>query len=346
VTILVNGAMSSSDTISDTTPPPVPGSGSGLLDELLDETFPRMLMLQTTSSCNSSCVFCPHRLHRKRLPQGQMDEALFRRLMVEASGFPQLACINLFLMNEPLTDPQLVERVHLAGALNPQAQISLWTNAVALDASMTRRLLASPLSSLGVSLHAHHPATYQRITGRRDFHRVLGNVVHFVEQRNATRPRMTVVLRFVSAGQTMGPDEQEQLLAFWRDGNVVLDIDEGHLSRAGNIAAPGEVREPHRWMAGCMALGGPKQAHILFTGQVVLCCMDYQRRTFLGDCTTESLHQIWSGPRRREHLETLYGVRPADPTFLCSRCELAIPARAARAVRGPDLPADSIWAAV
>ncbi len=55
----------------------VPGHGSGSLEQLLAEEFPRMLMVQTTSACNSSCVFCPHRLYRDRLPQGRMDDALF-----------------------------------------------------------------------------------------------------------------------------------------------------------------------------------------------------------------------------------------------------------------------------
>ncbi len=61
MTILVDDtghrAMSTSNHGSDTMPPPVPGSGSGPLDDLLDENYPRMLMVQTTSTCNSSCCF-------------------------------------------------------------------------------------------------------------------------------------------------------------------------------------------------------------------------------------------------------------------------------------------------
>jgi hypothetical protein len=324
---------------------PVPGHGSGPLEELLAETFPRMLMVQTTSTCNSNCVFCPHRLSRETLPQGAMDDGLFRDIIVEAGHYRSVACINLFLMNEPLTDPHLAARVHLAKEHNPLAQISLWTNGVALDSVLARRLLDAPLDSLGVSLHAHRPETYRRLTGRRDFLRVLGNLVNFVEQRNVRRPDLTVVIRYVSADQ-MAPGEVEALTQFWSEGNVVLDIDEGYLSRAGNIQAPGAVQQPHRHLAGCRALGGPKQAHILFTGQVVLCCMDYQRTTFLGDRRQHSLSQIWSGRQRRQILETLYGTRTAEPTFICSRCELAVPADAPDPAPHAGLPDDAIWAAV
>lgn len=326
---------------------PVPGHGSGPLEELLAETFPRMLMVQTTSTCNSSCVFCPHRLSRETLPQGAMDDGLFRDIVIEAGSYPSVACINLFLMNEPLTDPHLVERIHLAKEHNPRAQISLWTNGVTLDPTLTRRLLDSPLDSLGVSLHAHRAETYRRLTGRRDFSRVLGNLVNFVEQRNIRRPDLTVVIRYVSADQ-MAPGEEVTLTRFWSEGNVVLDIDEGYLSRAGNLQAPGAIQQPHQHLAGCRALGGPKQAHVLFTGQVVLCCMDYQRTTTLGDRRQSSLSQIWSGQERRQILETLYGTRPAEPTFICSRCELAVPAdpRRSEPATGAGLPEDAIWAAV
>lgn len=331
-------------------PDPVPRHGSGQLAELLQDTFPIMLMVQTTSACNSSCVFCPHRLYRDRVPQGRMSPELFRRIMTETGGHPETVCINLFLMNEPLMDPEIVPRIGLAQRLNPQAHISLWTNGVALHPRRTRQLLDSPLCSLGISLHAHHAATYRRLTGRDDFRRVLRNVVHLVEQRNARRPDLTLALRYVSAG-AMPPREREELTRFWRDAAVVLDIDEGYLSRAGALPAPGAPSPPHRWMSGCVALGGPKQAHVLFDGRVVLCCMDYAQTTCLGDLSRETLADVWTGPRRRRHLETLYGARPADPeTFLCSRCELALPARAEDA-RGDQRrqhrpPDDPVWAAV
>jgi len=323
----------------------VPGHGSGSLEQLLDEEYPRMLMVQTTSHCNSSCIFCPHHLFRRQLPQGEMTQALFERVLSEAGEHPEVACINLFLMNEPLIDRQLVDRIQLTRKLNDRAQISLWTNAVALSPALGDQLLCSPLSSLGVSLHSHQPETYCRLTGRTDFHRILRNVVTFVEQRNARRPEMTVVLRFVAANN-MSPGEQRELVAFWADGGVVLDIDQGHLGRAGNLPAPGAPASPHTWMSGCQALGGPKQAHVLFTGQVVLCCMDYGRVTSLGDCSRDSLERIWTGPRRRHYLERLYGARAAEPDFLCSRCELAIPAcQGGRPARLTAMPDDPLWAA-
>jgi hypothetical protein len=329
------------------TPARVPGRGSGDLQQLLQEPFPRMLMLQTTSACNASCVFCPLPGLRTELPQGRISRELFGRIVREAGEHPdQVSCLNLFLMNEPLSDRRIVERIHLAARHNPGAQISLWTNAVALRPELTERLLDSPLTSLGVSLHAHRPETYQRITGRKDFSRILRDLVHFVERRLARRPDLTLVLRYVGAEQFMSPAERQELSAFWSEGQLILDVDPGYLSRAGNLEAPGAVRVPHRRVVGCKAFGGPKQAHVLYTGQVVLCCMDYQRRTDLGDLSRQSLHQVWRGEPRRQLLEMLYGLRDCDPDFLCSRCELAmLPGEEAEEI-DPGVPPDAVWAAV
>ncbi len=323
----------------------VPGRGSGRVEDLLSEAFPRMLMVQTTSACNAHCVFCPLPALRKEVPQGRMDPDLFERIMREAGQHPEVACINLFLMNEPLCDRQIVPRIHLAREHNPQAVISLWTNAVNLTPEMTERLLASPLGSLGVSLHAHEPEAYRRATGRKDFNRVLGNLVHFVEQRLARRPDMALVIRYVDAATYLPAEAREPVRRFWAEGQLDLDIDDGWLGRAGNLDAPAAPPEPHRWLNGCKALGGPKQAHVLYTGQVVLCCMDYRRATDLGDLNQQSLAEVWRGERRRAALEMLFGLREAEEGFLCGRCELAVAAGEDNSC-DPEIPPEQTWKGV
>ncbi len=326
-------------------PPKVPGRGSGRVEDLLSESFPRMLMVQTTSACNAHCVFCPLPALRKEQPQGRMEQPLFERIIREAGEHPEVACINLFLMNEPLCDKRIVQRVFLAKEHNRKAQISLWTNAVNLTPSLTDQLLASPLGSLGVSLHAHNPEAYARATGRNDFHRVLGNLVHFVEQRLAKRPDLALVIRYVDASSYISPEERVELRRFWAEGEVDLDIDDGFLGRAGNLEAPAAPPEPLRRLNGCKALGGPKQAHVLYTGQVVLCCMDYGRVSDLGDLNKQTLSQIWRGERRRAALEMLFGQRDAEEGFLCSRCELAVPG-GEECQCDPDIPPEDTWAGV
>ena len=299
------------------------------INTLLAQTFPRRLMIQTHSACNSDCLFCPHSQFREALPQGKMKDSLFREIVQQASQFSERIWINLFLMNEPLLDRRIVERVELVKRQIPRSVVGIWTNGAALNEELIERLMDSPLDGLGVSLHAHTAESYERITGRSDFDQIRANVVRLARQRLAKgRKDLTMVLRFVGAGHLLEIDERMDLVEFWAEHDVRLDILVGHNSRAGLVTSRVGVMQPRRWLAGCGDPdGGPRQAHILFNGQVVLCCMDYQRSVVLGDLTVESLEQIWNGPRRREVLRTMYGLRQAEPGFICSACEWSVPVR-------------------
>ncbi len=299
-----------------------------VINTILADALPRRLMIQTTSACNSDCIFCPHKQFRDKLPQGKMSDALYRDILEEVSHVPERMRINLFLMNEPLLDRHIVDKIELAKQIVPNSIIGLWTNGAALDEALINRLLDSPLDGLGVSLHAHRAESYERITGRDDFERIRDNVSRLAERRLATeRTDLTMVLRFVGAGHFLDENEHDELRDYWADRSVGLDVLVGHNSRAGLVTSRVGVMRPRRWLAGCGDEGGPRQAHVLFNGEVVLCCMDYQRKTVLGDRSVDSLETIWTGDARRQTLRRLYGLRQAEPGFLCSACEWSVPAR-------------------
>ena len=299
-----------------------------VINTVLAHRLPRRLMIQTTSACNSDCIFCPHKQFRDKVPQGKMSDALYQDILEEVSHVPERMRINLFLMNEPLLDRRIVEKIELAKKIVPNSIIGIWTNGAALDEPLIDRLLGSPLDGLGVSLHAHRADSYERITGRDDFERIRKNVLCLANERLARkRTDLTMVLRFVGAGHFLDDKEHEELREFWADSGVRLDVLVGHNSRAGLVTSRVGVMRPRPWLAGCGDDGGPRQAHILFNGQVVMCCMDYQRKSVMGDRSRESLEAIWTGDQRRQILRRLYGLHQAEPGFLCSACEWSVPAR-------------------
>ncbi len=302
-----------------------------VINTVLRHRLPRRIMIQTTSACNSSCIFCPHTQFRDKLPQGRMSDELFRSIIEEMSQVPEQVRINLFLMNDPLMDSHIVEKIHLAKEIVPNSIIGLWTNGALLNDELTERLLTSPLDGLGVSLHAHDASSYERITGRDDFDEIREAVLWLAAERLAhQRLDLTLMLRFVGAGHFLDDDERQALRQYWADTGVLLDILVGHNSRAGLVTSRVGVIQPRRWMAGCGDEGGPRQAHVLFNGKVVMCCMDYQRKLVLGDLSGESLEEIWTGDTRRQVLRKLYGLREAEPGFLCSACEWSVPVKRKR----------------
>jgi MoaA/NifB/PqqE/SkfB family radical SAM enzyme len=288
-------------------------------------SFPESLMVQTTSRCNAACIFCPYPAVQAEIQHGEMSFTLFAKLMRECSRYPQLLSINMFLMNEPLMDPRIVDRIDFAKERNPQAAVCLWTNGCNLDEDLTRKLIGSGLDSIGISIHAMWPQTYRELTGRKDFPKVRRRVTRLVKLRNELRPDFRVEVRLVGVRQLLPPEEVEEAVEHWqRLGVTEVETLLGHSNRAGNL--PGTYQILRHEIQGCRDRMPYHMAAILYTGDVVLCCMDWRRELVLGNIRQQGLAAIWNSDRRREVLATLQGERKGPADFLCKRCEESIEA--------------------
>jgi radical SAM protein with 4Fe4S-binding SPASM domain len=291
----------------------------------MPDEFPSFLMVQTTTRCNAACIFCPYPVVSKEIPRREMSFTLFRKLMNECSRHPRLGGIMLYLMNEPLTDPQLVDRIDYAKQRNPETPIIICTNGCNLDRVTVDGLLGSGLDHVTVSIHAQWPATYRRLTGRADFVELQRRVTRFVQQRNQRRRDMRVEIRLIGAQQFLSADEVSEAERYWRGvGADDVEVFLGHTNRAGNLA--GTYHIVHRRICGCRDGMPFHMAAIVSNGDVVLCCMDWRREVVLGNVNEHSLQAIWSSPRRREVLAWIRGERDSAADFLCKRCMESEPA--------------------
>lgn len=84
--------------------------------------------LETTSSCNRVCPFCPIADGRRAFPSVSMDDALFERLATELDELSFDGVVQLFLLNEPLLDPKYHVRLARLRAACSLATIYVSTN--------------------------------------------------------------------------------------------------------------------------------------------------------------------------------------------------------------------------
>ena len=98
--------------------------------------FPEVIQVQTVTGCNADCVFCPNKKVSAGLAHGRMSADLFHRLADEISTW-ETRRVSLYLMNEPLLDRQLPEKIaFLAERKKPGTLITLNSNGSALDEEM------------------------------------------------------------------------------------------------------------------------------------------------------------------------------------------------------------------
>jgi Radical SAM superfamily/Wzt C-terminal domain/Iron-sulfur cluster-binding domain len=301
--------------------------------------FPQDMMVQTTSRCNSSCIFCPYQVVSKEIEHTVMPPELFERLMAECGEHSGMRTFCLFLMNEPLVDPDIRERIVIARKYNPDVCISIFTNGCDLNLDLARSLLDSGVSHLTFGVNAHWPETYRTITNRKDFEQVKQNITRFLELRNEHAAPISVDIRLVGALQLLSEEEIAEAKEYWKPFDVrSIEVFLGHTTRAGNLAGTYQVRHPQIY--GCRDGMPYYRAAILSSGDVTLCCMDWRREVILGNVNDATLHEIWNSERRREVLAYLHNEESSPVDFLCKRCLESLP-YAPKAAQAPGDCADS-----
>ena len=289
--------------------------------------YPLQVMIQTTSICNSACVICPYPALAKKNPSGVMDEVMFTSLIDEIAGYPQIDRLLPYLMNEPLCDPKIVERIRYARKKLPDTEIYILTNGINLKGDLADKILDAGLSWIGLSVHAIEPESYRKITGRKDFAEVKERLAQFSKKAIDANGSDFVQVNITRVRPDVTNEEFEKASAFWHDiGIDRVDLDNGYISRAGNVSVFGHEPVNRRQIIGCDTLWAYKMAHVLFDGTVIPCCMDWARKAPLGNVGQKSLLDIWRGKKRAFFLDSLGSGKELAEDFLCVHCEDAIAA--------------------
>jgi len=252
--------------------------------------FPRILQIQTQSGCNARCQFCPNESIQGKLSMGQMDEDLFRRIIDEAVKHP-VERISPYLMNEPLADPRLPDLIrYISDRKSDKTRTKINTNASYLDEEMGMRLIDSGLDRLHVSFHGIRRETYETSMGNLSWEENLANVNRFIELKQRCKAK-TPKLKVTMVHTRTIDRELDEIREYWNSRGVTVNIhaleNRSHKSVQGrklNILPMSALDDCDRLM---------QQAYILWNGDCVLCCVDWERTTVMGNVGAEGLGSLW-----------------------------------------------------
>jgi MoaA/NifB/PqqE/SkfB family radical SAM enzyme len=256
---------------------------------------PRHVQIQTVSGCNGRCIFCPNHRTRRQIASGeQMDMALFRSVADQCIDLG-VERISPYLMNEPLMDCDLPERIaYITARRNPFQFTKINSNGSLLTEEMAKRLLDSGLNRLNFSVQGLDPQKYQEVMGL-SLETVLRNIERFLELRRAGNyklPRVRVVMLMTRYIEPQLPRIQE----YWGARGVKVNI-----NRIENRANHGAVQSesiavrPLQRFDWCNRMF--EQVYVLCDGRMVLCCADWEQAAVMGDCRTQPIAAIWNGSR-------------------------------------------------
>ena len=146
----------------------------------VDMRFPRLLVIETTTQCNSLCSFCSHKESKRVKKHLNINEA--REYMVFLKHFhpPKDVLLGLFGFGEPLLNPIQYDIIEMGRDMFPGATISFNTNGQLLQ--QQKDLIAnSKLSYFTVSLCYLNKESYFKHMGVDKFDQVLRGIKNYME---------------------------------------------------------------------------------------------------------------------------------------------------------------------
>ncbi len=183
---------------------------------------PQKIYVELTTRCNLRCRMCVKYAHGSCIEEGDMDMALFRRML------PSLAQCRFLVLNgigEPLLHPQLDAMIALARTAMPvHGIIGFQSNGLLLDQSRADRLLAAGLDLVCLSLDSLEPVA----GGSGEHHRspVERAIGHLAMARRNNPRRVDIGLEVVLKRETAA---QLPMIVEWAGARGVDSIIVSHL---------------------------------------------------------------------------------------------------------------------
>jgi MoaA/NifB/PqqE/SkfB family radical SAM enzyme len=279
--------------------------------------FPERLHIQTISYCNARCVFCAYPQVKNTISHGIMDDALYARIIDEAAPY-RLKRVALLLMNEPLLDRKLPERIAYAKQkMGAATEVTITSNGSILTPKIVERLLDSGLDRIKISVEGLTRETYERVMGL-DFQRTMDGINRLIEARHS---RAAAAPKLVLSMVNIGLNEQElrRYKRYWKQRGVKATF-VAFENKGGNVRDD-ESLHPFGLTPFKRCYRFNRCAYILYNGDMIPCCADWSRTVVLGNVRDSSIRDLFHGETltaMREHFRQ--GAYDRLP-LMCRNCK-------------------------
>lgn len=282
--------------------------------DLVPPIFPSHVQIQTVGGCNASCVMCSMADPRiRKYQKGRISDEVFSKLVNECAQYDSCEEIALYLQNEPLLDATLAHKIDTVKKLSKgRIAARIVTNGYLLNRAKAKELISAGLDAIAISLNAHTAPTYSILTGGLDFNITLQNIEELLE---VSPQRLLITLTFMITIHNQA--EVQDAVKYWTKRGVLcgaygINTMGGTLSSYEKLAVhsqPKLIRECYLPL---------ESAAILCTGDVILCCADWARKSVCGNITRQSLKEVWHSKPLSELRSN--AIKQIFSHEVCSRC--------------------------
>jgi MoaA/NifB/PqqE/SkfB family radical SAM enzyme len=244
----------------------------------LTADFPSQVVVDITEVCNLACIHCPH-------PD-------FKKSPVYSNAFLPLE-LNAKMVSEVAE--------HGRG-----------------KTLCMRRLLASGVHLIDISIDAFKPETYAKVRVNGDLEVTRGNVLNLLRWVREEKAATKVVVSFVE--QAANRDEADAFEKFWKQaGCDYVVVRRQHSSAGAVMHIAGSMRDRLSTVQRRPCLYPWERITLNPRGELAFCPQDWTHGSALASYTDTTIRELWSGPQmqalREAHLKNHFADHP-----FCGQC--------------------------
>ena len=299
----------------------------------MDKPF-SIFNIELTNHCIMKCVMCP-RTNNMTRRLGYMSLDLYKKAIDELLECnPALIGTDILWLHhfgESLLNPEFGSCIRYASESNIRAGLSI--NPIMLKDEIIDTLLWARPHILYMSLDGHDDESFLKIRGvRNSYETSRERLIAFLRKKIESKSSVIIVLSMIDFD--LNKRSIEMTRKYWEsmpgidqflsksftawDGNA-SDVNSLIAGRKFTLVDRSTVRCTWPW----------ERMTILWDGDVVPCCFDYDKKYVLGNMKESKLIDIWNGDRIQQLRKEFISNSVRNP--LCVNCErLYLPAESVK----------------
>lgn len=284
-------------------------------------SWPYIYEVETTNACPYRCYMCPRGRGEMKRSVGFMSIELFKDVIQQIS--PEQKILRLHHFGEPVLHPNLSEFIELTRTAGLIPTLSL--NPSSLNNDIIDKILDSGPGIVCFSLDSLDSERLYKIRGvKKSIDYCLTMIDYFIKKSRLLSNHVFKIIQMVSL--TINRDEQIAFLSLkerYPENDVYIYISGNY--GFGDIELIKETDE--HGIEGIQSSDTICTAPfhdivILWNGDVVLCCFDYDGFNIIGNIKSDTIEEIWDGEQVNK-LRTIFNKRETYLLPLCKKCYLA-----------------------
>ncbi len=296
-----------------------------------------LVQIQTTSVCNARCICCPYKSSWYVDNPGKMSDKLYNKILKNIYEYdPEFSGkFAPYLCNEPYADKYILDKVKLAYEKLDKPYVELSSNMGLLNKDIIDKTydLFKENNFYGKFTISHHGVDKESFEKfmKVPYDKAKKNMIYLLQKFNGNM-KISVQDMAFSLDRKFRMNPYRGVTRYLENileensinrKNLVIEPKIFH-NRAGNVEIEGwdynkivrQIDKQHPF--DCLRIKGC--LHVIYTGEITLCCMDYHHETVTNNLNNITIEEHFSSDNWKNMVNKVKGKEESPDNFICKRC--------------------------